>query len=103
MRNYQSIEQASRSDSPLIAKLDMKTRLINNRSSEPESSLSLEFHTPDGHYLGTVESNIKRSLTPLWTNNKREQEIIAEIRQQGEIQQQALELLDQRLSKIPTE
>ena len=103
VRNYQSIEQASRSDSPLIAKLDMKTRLINNRSSEPESSLSLEFHTPDGHYLGTVQSNIKRSLTPLWTNNKREQEIVADIRQQGEIQQQALESLDQRLSKIPTE
>lgn len=103
VRNYQSIEQASRSDSPLIAKLDMKTRLINNRSSEPESSLSLEFYTPDGHYLGTVQSNIKRSLTPLWTNNKREQEIVADIRQQGEIQQQALESLDQRLSKIPTE
>ncbi|WP_159994890.1 MULTISPECIES: hypothetical protein [unclassified Pseudomonas] len=103
VRNNQSIEQASRNNSPLIAILDIKTRLINNRSSEPESFLSLEFYTPDGHYLGTVESNIKLSLTPLWTNNKRAQEIVAEIRQQGEIQQQALELLDQRLSKIPTE
>ena len=103
VHNYQSIEQASRSDSPLIAKLDIKTRLINNRASEPESFLSLEFYTPGGHYLGTVDSNIKRSLTPLWTNNKREQEIVAEIRQQREIQQQALEVLDQRLSKIPTE
>lgn len=103
VHNYQSFEDASHSDSPLIAKLGMKTRLINNRSSDPESFLSLEFYAPDGRYLGTVTSSIRRVLTPLWTNNKREYEIVAEIRQQGEIQRQVLELLDQRLTKIPAE
>lgn len=100
---YPSLKEASHSGFPLIAKLDTAIRLINNRSSEPASHLALDFYTPDGRYLGTVESTRYRTLTPLWAKSKREDEIVADIRQQGEVQQEALALLEQRLNSIPTE
>lgn len=101
--NFQTFEDASRSGLPLVVKLDMKIRLINNRSSEPASRLSLGFYTPDQRHLGTVKSSTWRVLTPLWAHNKRELEIVADIRQQEVIQRQSLELLEQRLMHIPME
>lgn len=103
VHNYQSLEEASHSGLPLIATLGMKIQLINNRSSEPASHLSLDFYTPDKRYLGTVESSTRRVLTPLWTHNKREPEIVAQIRQQEAVQRQSLESLEQRLSNISVE
>lgn len=103
VQRFQSLEDASRSGFKLVAKLDMQTRLINNRSSEPASYLSLEFYTADHQYLGAVKSSSRRTLTPVWTGYKREKEIVSDIRQQGEIQAQALELLRQRLARVPVD
>lgn len=101
VRHFHSFEKASHSNVPLIAKLDISIELINNRSSQPASHLSLAFYTSDGTYLGTIASSANRILTPLWTNTKGEHEIVADIQQQGAVQRQALELLEQRLADIP--
>lgn len=102
VQRVQSLEEASRSGFKLVAKLDMRTRLINNRSSDPASYLSLDFYTAGQQYLGTLQSMSRRTLTPVWTGYKREKEIVSDIRQQGEIQAQALELLGKKLASIPT-
>lgn len=103
VQRFSSFEQASRSGFKLIAKLDMQTRLINNRASDPASYLALDFYRADQRHLGTVKSSSRRTLTPVWTGYKREKEIVSDIRQQGEIQAHALELLRQKLARVPVE
>lgn len=103
VRSFQSSDDAARSGFPLIATLSMKTQLIDGRGSEPTSSLSLAFQKSNGRHLGTIHGTAAFALAPLWPRNKRESEIVAEIRQQGEVQRQALELLEQRLKEIPAE
>ncbi|QQN24456.1 hypothetical protein ACKUFS_08745 [Pseudomonas cannabina] len=101
VERFKSVEEASHGDIKLIVKLDMQTRLINDRSSDPASYLSLEFSDVNQQYLGKLESMSRRTLTPVWTGHKREKEIVSDIRQQGEIQAHALELLEQKLSDVP--
>lgn len=103
VRSFQSSDDAARSGFPLIATLSMKTQLSDGRGSEPTSSLSLAFQKSNGRHLGTIHGTAAFALAPLWPRNKRESEIVAEIRQQGEVQRQALELLEQRLKEIPAE
>ena len=103
VRSFQSSDDAARSGLPLIATLSMKTQLIDGRGSEPTSSLSLAFQNSDGRYLGTIHGTASFALAPLWPRSKRESEIVADIRQQGEVQRQALELLEQRLKQVPAE
>ncbi|MBX8486853.1 hypothetical protein K5D34_04885 [Pseudomonas cichorii] len=101
VHRFPSLEEASRAGYAVIVQLDMQVQLINNRSSKPASDLSLTFYSADQHYLGTVKGSSHRTLTPLWAGNKRESEIVSDIRQQGEVQAQALELLRQNLMNIP--
>lgn len=101
VKRFHTFEEAARSGIKLIVKLDMQTRLINDRSSDPASYLSLEFYAPDRQYLGAVKSMSRRTLTPVWTGYKREKEIVSDIRQQGEIQAHALDLLEQKLARVP--
>lgn len=101
VHQFRSLDDAANSRLPLIVVLDFKTRLINSRESRPASYLSLEFKKPDGIYLGKIYGKSERVLTPLWANNKREHEIVVEIRQQGAVQREALEQLERRLEKIP--
>ncbi|KPW71437.1 MULTISPECIES: hypothetical protein [Pseudomonas syringae group] len=103
VQRFQSFEEASRSGNKLVVELDMQARLINDRSSQPASYLALEYYTADHQYLGTVKSIIRRTLTPVWTGYKREKEIVSDIRQQGEVQAQAIELLRQKLAGVPVE
>lgn len=103
VRSFQSSEEATHSGLPLIAILSMETQLIDGRGSESMSFLSLAFKTSDGRYLGTISGKASFALTPLWPRTKREHEIVAGIRQQGEVQRHALELLEQRLREVPAE
>lgn len=103
VQRVQSLEEASRAGFKLVVKLDMQTRLINNRSSDPASFVSLEFYNASQQYLGTVKSMSRRTLTPVWAGYKREKEIVSDVRQQGEIQAQALKLLEQKLASVPEE
>ncbi|WP_349970061.1 hypothetical protein [Pseudomonas caspiana] len=101
VQRVHSLEEASRTGFKLVAKLDIRTRLISDRSSDPASYLSLDFYNASQQYLGTVQSMSRRTLTPVWTGYKREKEIVSDIRQQGEIQAHALELLKETLASIP--
>ncbi|KPX67817.1 hypothetical protein [Pseudomonas syringae group genomosp. 3] len=103
VERFQTVDEAAHGGSKLIVKLDMHTRLINDRSSDPASYLSLEFSNLNHQYLGTLESMSRRTLTPVWTGYKREKEIVSDIRQQGEIQAHALELLERKLSDVTLE
>lgn len=86
VQRFQSFDEASHNGYKLVANLDMRTQLMSERSSQLASYLSLEFYTIDHLSLGVVESIVSRTLSPVWAGAKREDEIISDIRQQGEVQ-----------------
>lgn len=103
VRSFHSSEDAARSGLPLIAILSMEVQLIDGRGSDPFSTLSLAFKKSDGGDLGAIHGTAVVDFEPLWPRNKREHEIVADIRQQGKVQRKALELLEQRLMEIPAQ
>ncbi|WP_330214458.1 hypothetical protein [Pseudomonas sp. AM8] len=101
VHQFKSFEEASRNGFKLIVKLDMQSQLVSTRFSQPSAYVSLKFYSADDQYLGTLESDSRRTATPMWTGHIREKEILSNIPKHSEVQVQALELLRQKLDLVP--
>lgn len=103
LQKMQSLSRAKASGLPLIVVLDVQTKLINNRSSEPASALTLFFYDTDLKPLGTLTALSQRDLSPMWAGSKHRSEIVSDIREQGEVQAMALQSLQEQLAAVPSQ
>lgn len=84
----------------VLAVVDTRSQLITSRSSDIEATVSAVFYDSAFNYIGTAQGYDARSLSPLWADYKRSEEIVADINEQQNVQVRALQKFDQSLSNL---
>lgn len=92
--------RAARPD--VVAIVDARSQLITSRSSDVEANVSADFYDRNLNYIGTARGHDAKSLSPLWADYKRSEEIVADINEQQNVQVRALQKFDQSLSNLLT-
>ncbi|MCK1789249.1 ATPase [Pseudomonas violetae] len=92
--------RAARPD--VAAVVDARSQLITSRSSDVEADVSAHFYDRNLNYIGTARGHDAKSLSPLWADYKRSEDIVADINKQQEVQVSALQKFDQSLSNLLT-
>ncbi|MGE8144456.1 ATPase [Pseudomonas frederiksbergensis] len=92
--------RAARPD--VVAIVDTHSQLITSRSSDIKTDVSADFYDAKFNYIGTAQGHDDKSLSPVWADFKRSEEIVADINQQQDMQVRALQKFDQSLSNLLT-
>jgi hypothetical protein len=92
--------QAAKPD--VVAVVDSRSQLITSRSSDIEANVSVDFYDKNLSYIGTAKGHDAKSLSPVWADFKRSEEIVADINEQQNVQVRALQKFDQSLSNLLT-
>ncbi|WP_213938184.1 ATPase [Pseudomonas sp. dw_612] len=90
--------QAARPD--VAAIVDTHSQLMTSRSSDIKADISADFYDAKFNYIGTAKGHDGKSLSPVWADFKRSEEIVADINQQQDVQVRALQKFDQSLSNL---
>jgi len=99
---YPDMQSLKAAKPDVLAIVDTRSQLITSRSSDIEANVSADFYDAKFNYIGTARGYDARSLSPIWADFKRSEEIVADIRQQQEVQVRALQKFDQSLSNLLT-
>ncbi|MGE8150385.1 ATPase [Pseudomonas vancouverensis] len=92
--------KAARPD--VVAIIDSRSQLITSRSSDVQADISADFYDKNFNYIGTAKGHDAKSLSPVWADFKRSEEIVADINEQQNVQARALQKFDQSLSNLLT-
>ncbi|RON40828.1 ATPase [Pseudomonas frederiksbergensis] len=92
--------RAARPD--VVAIVDTHSQLMTSRSSDIKADVSADFYDGKFNYIGTAQGHDAKSLSPVWADFKRSEEIVADINQQQDVQVRALQKFDQSLSNLLT-
>ncbi|MGF6208963.1 ATPase [Pseudomonas frederiksbergensis] len=92
--------RAARPD--VMAIVDTHSQLMTSRSSDIKADVSADFYDAKFNYIGTAQGHDAKSLSPVWADFKRSEEIVADINQQQDVQVRALQKFDQSLSNLLT-
>jgi len=92
--------RAARPD--VVAIVDTHSQLMTSRSSDIKVDVSASFYDSKFNYIGTAQGHDAKSLSPVWANFNRSEEIVADINQQQDVQVRALQKFDQSLSNLLT-
>ena len=84
----------------MVAIVDTHSQLITSRSSDVRADVSADFYDGKFNYIGTAKGTDARSLSPLWADYKRSEDIVADINEQQNVQVRALQKFDQSLSNL---
>jgi hypothetical protein len=99
---YPDMQSLRAAKPDVAAVVDARSQLITSRSSDVEADVSAHFYDRDLNYIGTARGYDTKSLSPLWADYKRSEEIVADINEQQEVQVRALQKFDQSLSNLLT-
>ncbi|RON50384.1 ATPase [Pseudomonas frederiksbergensis] len=92
--------RAARPD--VVAIIDTHSQLMTSRSSDIKADVRADFYDAKFNYIGTAQGHDAKSLSPVWADFKRSEEIVADINQQQDVQVRALQKFDQSLSNLLT-
>lgn len=92
--------RAARPD--VVAIVDSRSQLITSRSSDIKADVSADFYDSHFNYIGTAQGHDAKSLSPVWADFKRSEEIVADINEQQNVQVRALQKFDQSLNNVLT-
>ncbi|KOY03304.1 hypothetical protein [Pseudomonas nunensis] len=92
--------RAARPD--VVAIVDTHSQLMTSRSSDIKADVSADFYDAKFNYIGTAQGHDAKSLSPVWADFKRSEDIVADINQQQDVQVRALQKFDQSLSNLLT-
>lgn len=75
---------------------------MTSRSGDIKVDVSANFYDSKFNYVGTAQGHDAKSLSPVWADFGRSEEIVADINQQQDVQVRALQKFDQSLSNLLT-
>ncbi|MHC8314213.1 ATPase [Pseudomonas sp. LB3P31] len=99
---YPDMQSLRAANPDVVAIVDARSQLITSRSSDVEANVSADFYDRNLNYIGTARGHDAKSLSPLWADYKRSEEIVADINEQQNVQVRALQKFDQSLSNLLT-
>jgi hypothetical protein len=99
---YPDIQSLRVAKPDVVAIVDTRSQLITSRSSDIKADVSADFYDANFNYIGTAQGHDAKSLSPVWADYKRSEEIVADINEQQNVQVRALQKFDQSLSNLLT-
>lgn len=97
---YAEIHDLKAAKPDVTVVIDSRSQLITAHSSDIESTVSAHFYDKNLDYIATANGRDALTLTPVWADNKRSGEIVADINQQQNVQITALKKFDRSLSAL---
>ncbi|WP_236182974.1 MULTISPECIES: ATPase [Pseudomonas] len=97
---YPDMQSLRAANPDVVAIVDTHSQLITSRSSDVRADVSADFYDGKFNYIGTAKGTDARSLSPLWADYKRSEDIVADINEQQNVQVRALQKFDQSLSNL---
>ncbi|MGE8188599.1 ATPase [Pseudomonas sp. NPDC086278] len=99
---YPDLQSLKAARPEVVAIVDSRSQLMTSRSSDIQADVSADFYDKNFNYIGTAQGHDAKSLSPLWADFKRSEEIVADINEQQNVQVRALQKFDQSLSNLLT-
>ncbi|MEO6680094.1 MAG: ATPase [Pseudomonas sp.] len=99
---YPDLQSLRAAHPDVVAIVDTHSQLMTSRSSDIKADISADFYDAKFNYIGTAQGHDAKSLSPVWADFKRSEEIVADINQQQDVQVRALQKFDQSLSNLLT-
>jgi hypothetical protein len=99
---YPDMQSLKAAKPDVVAIVDSRSQLITSRSSDIAVDVSADFYDKNFNYIGTARGHDAKSLSPVWADFKRSEEIVADINEQQNVQVRALQKFDQSLSNLLT-
>jgi hypothetical protein len=97
---YENLDDVLAARPDVIVLLDTRNKLVTERSSDVQASISAEFFDGDFKFIGKAEGSDAKSMSPIWAHTKRAPEIAADINQQRQVQINALQKFDASLESL---
>ncbi|MHC8354000.1 ATPase [Pseudomonas sp. LB3P81] len=97
---YPDMQSLRAAKPDVVAIVDTRSQLMTSRSSDIEANVSADFYDTNLNYIGTARGHDAKTLSPLWADYKRSEEIVADINEQQNVQVRALQKFDQSLSRL---
>jgi len=97
---YENLDSVLAARPDVIVLLDTRSKLVTERSSDMQASITAEFFDGDFNYIGKAQGSDAKSLSPIWAHTKRAPEIAADIDQQRAVQINALQQFDASLESL---
>lgn len=94
---YENLDAVLAARPDVIVLLDTRSKLVTERSSDVQASITAEFFDGDFNYIGKAEGSDAKSMSPIWAHTKRAPEIAADINEQRAVQINALQKFDASL------
>lgn len=94
---YENLDSVIAARPDVIVLLDTRSKLVTERSSDIQASVTAEFFDGDFNYIGKAQGSDGKDLSPIWAHTKRAPEIAADINEQRAIQINALQKFDASL------
>ncbi|MCP2021675.1 ATPase [Pseudomonas laurylsulfatiphila] len=99
---YPDMQSLRAAKPDVMAVVDTRSQLMTSRSSDIQSDVSADFYDKNFNYIGTAQGHDAKSLSPVWADYKRSEEIVTDINEQQNVQVRALQKFDQSLSNLLT-
>ena len=99
---YPDMQSLRAAKPDVVAIVDTHSQLMTSRSSDIKADVSSDFYDAKFNYIGTAQGHDAKSLSPVWADFKRSEEIVADINQQQDVQVMALQKFDHSLSNLLT-
>ncbi|MEB0048575.1 MULTISPECIES: ATPase [unclassified Pseudomonas] len=99
---YPDLQSLRAAKPQVVAIITTHSQLITSRSSDITADVSAEFYDSKFNYIGTAQGHDAQSLSPVWADFKRSEEMVADINKQQDVQVRALQKFDQSLSNLLT-
>ena len=99
---YPDMQSLRAAKPDVVAIVDTHSQLMTSRSSDIKADVSADFYDAKFNYIGTAQGHDAKSLSPVWADFKRSEEIVADINQQQDVQVMALQKFDHSLSNLLT-
>lgn len=97
---YPDMQSLKAAKPDVIAVVDTRSQLITSRSSDIEADVRAQFYDRNLNYIGTAQGHDAKTLSPVWADYKRSEEIVADINEQARVQVRALQKFDQSLDVL---
>ncbi|MDF9778538.1 ATPase [Pseudomonas baetica] len=99
---YPDMQSLKAAKPDVMAVVDTRSQLITSRSSDIQADVSADFYDKNLNYIGTAKGHDAKTLSPVWADYKRSEDIVADINEQQNVQVRALQRFDQSLSNLLT-
>lgn len=97
---YDNLDALVQAHPDVVVMLDTHNQLLTPRNDQVEARFTARFYNANLQYIAKAEGAVRRQVPSVWVHDKAAPEIAAQIEQQRDVQQAALQRFDASLKAL---